>query len=54
MRTDEGAWNRVPHETKGKDGYQVFVDESGAFGCVFLVTADGQPHTYRAAAGTGE
>ena len=51
VRMDDGVWRRVPHETKGKDGYQVFVDKSGTFGCVFLVKADGRPHTYRVASG---
>ena len=43
----DGQWVPVPHETVGNDGYQVFVDDRGTFGCVFLVNADGEEHTYR-------
>ncbi|MGQ9730480.1 MAG: hypothetical protein ACUVX8_04330 [Candidatus Zipacnadales bacterium] len=46
-QTADGGWQPVSHETVGNDGYQVFVDDAGTFGCVFLVNADGREHTYR-------
>jgi hypothetical protein len=51
VRTEAGEWEPVRHETVGSDGYQVFVDEAGTFGCVFLVNADGAEHAYRVALG---
>jgi len=51
QRTATGEWQPVRCETVGSDGYQVFVDEAGTFGCVFLVNADGNEHTYRVAFG---
>jgi hypothetical protein len=50
-RDAKGAWKPVPQETMGDDGRQVFVDDRGSFGCVFLVQSDGTPRTYRVAVG---
>jgi hypothetical protein len=41
------GWAPVRHETVGNDGYQVFVDDRGTFGCVFLVEGSSEPRTYR-------
>ena len=48
---EQFEWNEVPHSTVGNDGYQVFVDERGTFGCVFLVDTDGSEQTYRVTTG---
>jgi len=46
-----GAWQPVPHERLGGDGYQVFVADDGSFGAVFLLETDGGRHELRAQAG---
>lgn len=45
----DGEEKLIEHSQPGKrDGYQVFVDEDGTFGYVFLVNTDGKEHRYTA------
>jgi hypothetical protein len=37
----------VDHSKLGRDGQQVFVDENGKFGSVFLFNTDGKEHIFR-------
>jgi len=48
----DGRYVPVAQSAVGEDGFQVFVDDEGTFGCVFLVNADGREHTYRLAQAT--
>ncbi len=45
---DNGEKKLIDHAQKGeRDGYQVFAEDDGTFGWVFLVMADGKEHRYR-------
>ena len=43
----DGDKKLIDHSQPGKtDGYQVFVDDDGKFGFVFLANTDGKEHRY--------
>jgi hypothetical protein len=51
-KREQGTWRHLSHaRNTAHDGYQVFSEEGGTFGAVFLVHSDGQAQVLRVTAG---